>query len=91
MRGRKPKKEKAPRARREKIVTAGRPLVYCPGLGNRRGILIREGAEQSVVYFDTEVEHMSREMIMPNTWFKRGVPRLIPRVKLETKIKRVRL
>ena len=54
--------------------------VYFPWWGNRSGVLLKEGPEQSLVRYD----HDRREVIMINTWFKRGTPRVKERVKLKT-------
>lgn len=58
------------------------PLVYCRWQGNRTGILLEEGPEQSRIVFDDEKEGFARDVFMINSWFVRGVPRVSTRVKL---------
>lgn len=70
---RKPHKVVTPRAPRAKVSLIGKPRVYCPSLGNMTGTLIAQGPEQSAIYVD-EVDCSSREMIVPNSWYRIGEP-----------------
>jgi hypothetical protein len=69
--------------------TKGKAPIYCPWQGNRVGVLLEEGPQQSRILFSDDREGLPREMLMVNTWFMRGSPRVVERVKL--KPKRVRL
>lgn len=82
-------KVKVPRLRRAKITSAGKPRMFVPYMGNRTGVVLNEGVDQSVVYFDDDRsdEFLPREMCLPNTLFRRGTPR----ERLKSSIKRVRL
>lgn len=101
MRGRKPKRVKAPRARRTKIVSVGRPRIYTPFRNNMTGVLLEEGPEQSIIYYDDDGSnpYLIREWCLPNEHIKRGVPRVrvgVQRVRIKEervrlKLERVRL
>lgn len=56
--------------------------MYCRWQGNRVGVLLEEGPEQSRIVFDDEREGFARDVFMINSWFVCGVPRISTRVKL---------
>lgn len=59
------------------------PPVYCSWQGNRTGVLLEEGPQQSRVLFDDDRDGFAREAVMINAWFARGFPRVSNRVKLK--------
>lgn len=50
---------------------SNKPRVICETLGNRRGILMVEGAQQSEVMWDNDgIFRSSKTEFIPNTWLR---------------------